>query len=313
MRRVVVTGSLAFDHVMNLPGKFRDHILPEKLHILNVSFLVDSLRTEKGGTGGNIAYNLALLGVKPKLVGALGKDGVSYKKWLQSTGIDVAGVKVFSDEKTAVGHAVTDNEDNQIWLFYKGAMSRSDKLPLGLTARTGLVVIAPNDPGAVVKYVDECVERELDYMYDPAFQIPHYSKAQLGRAIKNARIIVGNDYEVALMRKKLTISNKKIINMDQIWITTLGSKGSVIEQGKKKWRIPAAKPKNTSDPTGAGDAYRAGFVAGYLRDLPLSVCGKMGSVCAVYTVEKYGTQTHRFTLSSFKRRYSENFSKTLSL
>ncbi len=307
MRSIVVTGSLAFDHIMNMPGKFKDHILPDKIHMLNVSFLVDTLRKEFGGTGGNIAYNLALLGIKVELVAGLGKDGGEYRQWLMKNGIGVDEVRIFDDVYTASGFVITDKMDNQIWSFYGGAMRKATKLPLQLIkAKPDLVVVAPNDPKAMIQYAKECQKRNWDYLFDPAFFIPTLPKADLRMAIEGAKIMIGNDYEIALLRDKRQATSYKL-QVSRIWITTLGEKGSVIEQGGKKWKIPAAKVKNTSDPTGAGDAYRAGFLAGYARSLPLDICGRMGSVCAAYTVEKYGTQTHKFSLEEFRQRYRENF------
>ena len=313
MKQVVVTGSLAFDQVMNMPGRFADHILADKLHILNVSFLVDTLTTQRGGTGGNIAYNLALLGVPTRLVAAAGKDGAGYKTALSKAGVDVSGVRLYKGERTATGFAIADRDDNQIWAFYQGAMKRARALPLGRVGKDALVMIAPNDPKAVVGYVRECVKRELTYVYDPAFQIPHYTKGELKVGLGKATVVMGNDYEIALMRQRAQMTEREFFSKDRIVVTTLGAKGSWIRQGRKKRKIPPAKPKNSSDPTGAGDAYRAGFVAGFARGLSLDVCGRMGSVAAVYTVEKYGTQTHRFGLKGFKMRYKRNFGKGLGL
>ncbi|MBI4035200.1 MAG: carbohydrate kinase family protein [Candidatus Chisholmbacteria bacterium] len=304
---VVVTGSLAFDHIMNLPGVFTDYILPDKIHKLNVSFLVDTLRKEFGGTGGNIAYNLALLGIKVELVATIGKDGDEYISWLANHKVDISGVRKFNDILTASGFVITDKQDNQIWNFYGGAMRKASQLSLqSIKVRPGLVTISPNDPEAIIQYVKECQESDWEYLFDPAFYIPTLSVEDLTMAVKGARIVVGNDYEVALLRDKLQATSYKP-QANQILITTLGDKGSTIRQGNKQWRIPAVKVKKIVDPTGAGDAYRAGFVAGYIRGLPLPVCGRMGAVGAAYTVEKYGTQTHKFTLKGFQRRYEANF------
>jgi len=306
---VVVTGSLAFDHIMNLPGVFTDYILPDKIHSLNVSFLVDTLRKEFGGTGGNIAYNLALLGIKVELITAIGSDGDEYVSWLAKNKVGIEGVKKFSDVLTAAGFVITDRKDNQIWNFYGGAMRRASKLQITRNkkqTRPDLVVIAPNDPQAMIAYAKECQERNWEYLFDPAFYIPTLAKDDLAMAVNEARIVIGNDYEMEMLKRKVN-SNQLSVNSNQIQITTLGEKGSMIERGSKKWKIPAAKVKSVVDPTGAGDAYRAGFVAGYLQGLALQVCGRMGAVCAAYTVEKYGTQTHKFNQKEFKRRYEANF------
>lgn len=308
MSQVVVTGSIAFDQIANYKGKFCESINPKKLHVINLSFLVDTLRVEEGGTGGNIAYSLALLGCKPRLVGSVGKDAKDYAERLKNVGVDVGGVGVVK-ERTAMGYVTTDKQDNQIWAFYKGAMEKVQ--PIILTGSDPvLVVIAPNEPKAMVEYVNACIKNKWDFLYDPAFQIPVFKTAELRQGVKHAKMVIGNDYEVSLLRDRIQESG--IRNQDdQIWITTLGAKGCLIEQNGKKIKIKAAKPENTSDPTGAGDAFRAGFVAGYLKGLDLKTCGQMGSVCSVYTVEKYGTQTHKFSLSQFKRRYKLNYKKDL--
>lgn len=305
---VVVTGSLAFDHIMNLPGVFSDYIMPDKIHQLNVSFLVDTLRKEFGGTGGNIAYNLALLGIKAELVAAIGSDGDEYISWLVKNKVGTQRVKKFSDVLTACGFVITDRKDNQIWNFYGGAMRKALELSLqSIKVDPKLVVIAPNDPQAMIAYAKECQKRNWDYLFDPAFYIPVLANEDLNLAVIRAKIVIGNDYEIALLKRKIGPHFAKASWGKQIWITTLGDKGSVIKQGKKEWQIPAAKVKSVVDPTGAGDAYRAGFVAGYLQGLTLKICGRMGAVCAAYTVEKYGTQTHKFSRKEFKQRYAANF------
>lgn len=316
MRSIVVTGSLAFDQIMNMQGRFADHIMPDKLHVLNVSFSVDTLRKEYGGTGGNVAYTLALLGLRPRLVAALGEEDEAYKNRLEALGVDVSLVRIFAGEKTALGTVVTDRDDNQIWSFFLGAFARSHELSLFPRSSFGLelgnkdrdffVLIGPNDPKAGIKFVRECIKTRVPYMFDPAFQIPHYSKADLRLAVEHAEVIIGNDYEIALMRDKLQATSYKP-QATQVWITTLGKKGSLIRQGNLEYRIKAAKVQNPCDPTGAGDAYRAGFLAGYIKVRNLDVCGQMGSVAAAYTVEKYGTQTHKFTRKEFEVRYRNEF------
>ncbi|MBI2010015.1 MAG: carbohydrate kinase family protein [Candidatus Chisholmbacteria bacterium] len=313
LKQVVVTGSLAFDQIANFPGRFADHIDAKKLHILNISFLVETLRVERGGTGGNMAYTLALLGTRPRLVAAIGGDGEAYEKDLARVGVNVSGVRAFAKERTAMGFVVTDKDDNQIWAFYGGAMRRTSEVKLiGLTPES-LVIIGPSDPKAVVEYVRTCRLHKWPYLYDPAFQLPQYSRAQLRSGVLGAQIVVGNDYEIAQLKRLGSITKTELISRERVVVTTLGDKGSRIERGRKTWHIPAVKVRQAIDPTGAGDAYRAGLVAGFLRNLPLDVCGRMGSLAAAYTVEKYGTQTHRFTLEEFKRRYRENFGERLPI
>lgn len=312
--RVVVTGSLAYDHIMSMPGRFSDHIMPDKLHILNVSFIMKTFRREFGGTGGNIAYSLALLKIPTLLVATAGNDFGSYKKHLKGlSGLDTKGIEIYKNTQTAQGFVTTDRDDNQIWGFYEGTMKYAKNQNLYKILKKGdFVVVAPNDPIAMMKYAVQSAKSDTPYLFDPAFNITHFDLKNLKFAVKNCRILIGNDYEVELICRNLKTTKAVLTNDKQILITTLGSKGSEIKS-TKTIRIPPAKPINTCDPTGAGDAYRAGFIAGYFRGLSPEVCGKMGSLCAVYTVEKYGTQTHKFTTKEFTKRYKANFREDLTI
>lgn len=306
--KVVVTGSLAFDFIMNFPGKFSDNILPDKIHKINLSFLVNRLSKGRGGCGGNIAYNLSLLGVKPILVGILGRDGREYVRWLGRRGVDVRRV-VISKKMTAMALVMTDRDDNQLAAFYPGAIGQRQLSLKEIGEGVDLVIIAPNPTKLMAKYVAECQAFGFDYLYDPGMQLPRLTKEELVGGVKGAKIVVGNDYEMEVITSRYEIRNTRY--GDQIWITTLGKEGSVIEYQGKKIKIPAAKPLGESDPTGAGDAYRAGFVWAWLQGLSLEKAGRVGGLLAAYTVEKYGTTTHRFTMKEFRRRYQENFDEPL--
>lgn len=319
---VIVTGSLGYDYIMDFPGRFADRIMPDKIHKLSLSFLVDKLSKQFGGTGANIAYTLKLLGVEPWLLACAGDDFDSYKKHLEKHGISTKGIAVHKGSTTSSYFVITDQDDNQIGSFFVGAMKYARDLSLAsqdivLRGKTmsynNFVVIAPTDPRAMVKYVKECRAGHLAYLYDPAFQIATFTPDELKEGIEGAAILIGNDYEIALIEGRIAVSHEELLMMTPVVITTLGAKGSVIETTKEAIHIKPAKPKNTSDPTGAGDAYRAGFLAGYLRKYDLIICGQMGSVAAVYTVEKYGTQTHTFTKKEFINRYKENYDRTIIL
>jgi len=310
--RLIVTGSLSFDHVMSMPGRFKDYLMPEKLHIINVSFLMDTFRLDKGGTAGNQAYSLALLGLKPILLGSAGKDFFEYKRHLDKAGVNTSRIKMYRKQVTATGFAMTDKNNNQVWGFYSGAMKEDAHLSLLDKAKENdFVVLAPTDPRAMEKYVDECCQIKCRFLFDPAFQTPRLKINKLKKGALKAKIVIGNDYEIALLLKRLKLAKRQLLKPGKILITTLGSKGSIIETKEARYKIPIAKPDNSSDPTGAGDAYRAGFLAGYLRGLSLPESGRMGSLAATYSVEKSGTQTHKFSLSSFKRRYKINFNHEL--
>lgn len=305
---VVVAGTLGFDYIMDFPGKFADRIMPDKIHKISLSFLVHKLQKNFGGTAGNIAYSLNLFGVKPIIISSAGNDFLPYKKFLEKNKITTKNI--FIDKRVTTGSyfVVTDQDDNQIGSFFAGATINNRNLSL---TKGTFAVIAPNDPAAMNKFVNECRKKNIPYMFDPAFQIDNLTPEKLCWGVSGATIFVGNDYEISLVEKKLKITHAQLLKLARIVVTTLGNKGSVIETGNKKSVIKPAKPKNTSDPTGAGDAYRAGFLAGFLKGLPLKTCGQMGSVASVYTVEKYGTMTHNFTIIDFAKRYKENFHEEL--
>lgn len=308
---IFITGSVSFDQVMSMPGRFADYLQPEKLHILNVSFLMETFSRHFGGTGANQAYTLALLGFRPKLAATVGTDFGSYRSHLIKAGVDLSLVKKVKD-KTATGWAMTDRDNNQVWGFYSGAMKQANKLSLKNELRTeDWLMITPNDPRAMVNYARQAAKVKANYLYDPAVQIPRFSREELAQGIAGAKIIIGNDYEIALLVKNSGLSEAKILKGNRILISTGGIKGSLIMTSREKILIPIAKAKSAVDPTGAGDAYRSGFLAGYLKALPLAVCGRMGALAAVYTVEKFGTQTHHFNLTQFKKRYKVNFGHEL--
>jgi len=306
----VVTGTLGYDYIMDFPGKFVDRIMPDKIHQLSLSFLVDTLQKQFGGTAGNIAYTLKLLGCEPFLIAATGKDFSEYMKFLKKRSLQTSGIRVFKDANTSAYFVVTDMDDNQIGSFYLGATKHADTLSL---IKAEFVVISSNTPTALASYVKQCVAKKMRYLYDPAFQIGELPIDELRDGITHAEIFIGNDYEIALTEKRLNISHTQLLGMVPIVITTLGSKGSRIESHGKIIEIGPAKAKAVVDPTGAGDAYRGGFIAGYLRKFDLQTCGQMGSIAAVYTVEKYGTITHSFTKPAFEKRYKDNYNQVLSL
>lgn len=311
---VVIVGSLGFDYIMNFSGLFTDRIIEEKIHSLSLSFLVDSLKKQFGGTAGNIAYTLNLLGITPYILACSGNDFAPYKAFLKRKHIPDDYIKQYKDESTSSYFVITDLSNNQIGSFYVGAMKHSPSLTVASIKKPiDFVVITATDPKAMVKAVNECQTLDLPYMYDPAFQIATFTPEQLQTGISKAAILIGNDYEISLIEEKLEISHEELVAMVPILITTLGSKGSIIETHKEAIHIKPAKPIGIVDPTGAGDAYRGGFLAGYLRTLPLEICGQMGSIASVYTVELYGTQTHTYTKRSFLRRYEEHFTGRIPL
>lgn len=306
---ILVTGSLAFDQIMDFPGEFKDHIHADKLHILNVSFLVNTLRKGFGGTAGNIAYTLSLLGITSEVMGTVGDDFSPYRIFLNKHHIGTKFLKILKSEKTSSAFGITDKKDNQIWGFYTGADKLSHNLSISkIKDPIDLAVIAPQNPQAMLKFAIEYQDKKIPYLFDPGMQLPWFEKASLLKAFTGAKIIIGNDYEISVMEKKTGIGNlHSLAGKNKIIITTLGDQGSVISFAKDKIKIKAAKAESVVDPSGAGDSYRSGFLAGYLRHFDLKICGQMGSLAAGFAVEKYGTSNHRFTLKEFSQRFKENF------
>ena len=306
--KVFVTGSIAFDYIMVFPGKFRDHILPEKMHILSVSFLVESLRRMRGGTAPNIAYNLALLGQKPTVVGTVGEDFAEYRSWLESHGVDTSGIKEIHNLFTASCFINTDLQDNQITAFYPGAMSHASTLSLKDLDATpdDLVVVAPNDPQAMARHAEECVELGIPYLYDPSMQAPRMTADELNAGFKGAKMLTGNDYEFGMMSEKLGITEDELRRRVSITVMTRGEAGALITVDGVEFDIPPAKPNEVKDPTGAGDAFRSGLITGYTLGMPWDVTGRIAALTAVYAIEHAGTQEHSYTIDEFKARYREN-------
>lgn len=310
---ILITGSLAFDHIMNFPGVFRDHILPDKIHMLNVSFLVPEMRKSFGGIAGNISYTLALLGCKPAILGVVGSDFSTYKEFLEKNGVNTSYIWESKAHFTSTAFGITDSENNQIWGFYTGADDISDSLSLDLVKEPiTFGIVSPQKPETMLSMVRQYKKKNIPFLFDGGMQLPWFSKDHLLEAFASALIIIGNDYEMTVIEKK--IGKKEFDNLSgngKIVITTLGAHGSRVVKGKESLQIPAVavSPK---DPAGAGDAYRAGFIAGYLSNVPLSSCARMGCVAASYSVEQYGTTTHTFTKKEFEKRYFDTYKERLN-
>jgi len=295
---------------MDFPGRFSDHILPGKTHLLNVSFALNGVKESFGGTAGNIAYNLALLGERPKIVGAAGSDFGKYKKWLKKNKINLEHIKIAPDCSTACAYIMTDKADNQITGFYGGPRGLTPLPPFTRGAKA-IAIVAPDIVARMVEYVKIFKRRKIPYIFDPGQQITSWGARQLKWAVNGAKALFGNDYEIQLILNKLKINFSRLEKLVEVLVITRGEKGSEIYHQGKKIKIPPAKPKNTSDPTGAGDAYRAGFIKGLVMGWPLEKSGRLAALTAVYTVEKYGTQTHRFSWKELGERYRKNFNDKL--
>jgi len=309
VRRILVTGSIAYDYIMVFPGRFRDHILPEKIHILSVSFLVDSLKRMKGGTAANIAFNLALLGERPVLVGTVGEDFGEYRQWLDGHGVDTSATKVISGDFTASCFINTDLQDSQITAFYPGAMSKAATLSLLECDATpeDIVVIAPNDPAAMARYARDCTANHIPYLYDPSMQLPRMTADELKEGMAGAKVLAGNDYEFGMMAEKLGLTEEALRKAVPVTVMTRGEAGALITADGVEYEIPPAKPARVTDPTGAGDAFRAGLLLGMKRGFSWDVTGRVAALTAVYAIENAGTQSHSYTPAEFAARYNENY------
>ncbi|MFC1878867.1 carbohydrate kinase family protein [Chloroflexota bacterium] len=314
---ILLTGSVAFDYLMRFPGYFKDHILPDRLDSISISFLVESMKRQRGGIAPNIAYTLALLGEKPRLWAAVGEDFDDYRVWLESKGIDTTGAQVIPDVYTASFFVNTDLSNAQIASFYPGAMGYAAQLSLNTIGsdRPDLVVISPNDPEAMNLYVDECQQLELPYIYDPSQQIVRLTSDDLRKGILGAHALFVNEYEAALIKKMTGWSPPQIQaeNPDILIVITLGENGTSIYKGTESFEIPVAPPNQIDDPTGVGDAFRGGFLTGYSHGLNLEICGHMGALAATYCLESDGPQGHCYSVRGFVERFSAIFGNAEAL
>lgn len=315
MKNIIVTGSLAFDYIMDFPGSYEDHILPEKIKTLSISFLVDNYSRNFGGVAGNIACNLGLLKQLVTIVASAGKnDFQEYEKHLQKVSVDTSAINLVSDDFTATASIITDKNNCQITGFYPGAMRQDSKLSLkSLPTEHAFLVIGPTVPEAMHNGIKEAKELNMPYLFDPAQQIPALQDETLEAGVDGADIVIGNDYEIALILEKIGFTKEQLLEKTKILVTTLGSEGSAIETRKEEIEVGIARPNGIVDPTGAGDAYIAGFIAGYTRQLPLQICGQLGACVATFAIERYGTQNHTFTMKQFNDRYREAFGESLDL
>jgi adenosine kinase len=309
--KIAVSGSLAYDRIMDFPGCFTDHIISRQIQQLNLSFSLSSLRQSFGGTAGNIAYNLALLKEKPIILGIVGSDFYSYKKWLKAKKIDSSRIKVVRGATTATAHIITDKQDNQIAAFYPGPDFKNYACVASRLKNITLAIIAADDKKRMMAYAAAWRKNKVPFIFDPGQSLTTFSGKELKAALQGAEVLIGNDYEIKLVAARLKISRPQLIKKIKILVVTKGGKGSEIYQAGGKLVIKSAKPLNTCDPTGAGDAYRAGFIRGLLSGCDLKTCGQLAGLVAAYTVEKFGTQTHSFTMKELVDRYRKNFKERL--
>ncbi len=311
---VIVTGSVAFDYLMRFPGHFVEHLIPDRLKRLSVSFLVDEMRRVPGGCGPNIAYGLALLGERPMLLASAGRDAEDYREALAAAGVDVSGLVVHPDVFTASFFVSTDQDQNQLASFYTGAMARARELSVADVAGGdgSLVIISPNDPVAMERYAAECRRSSIPFLYDPSQQVARLSGEDLLEGMRGAAMLIVNDYELGIVSQKTGLSPEALEDRVPVLVATHGAEGSTISAGKAdrpgRFAIPAARLESEAvDPTGVGDAFRAGLVRGMRLGLSWEAAGRMGSVAAVFGLEAPGPQPPRYTVGDFIERYERNF------
>jgi len=318
--RVIVTGSVAFDYLMRFPGHFVEHLIPDRLKHLSVSFLVDDLRRVPGGCGPNIAYGLALLGERPLLLASAGQDALSYRETLAAAGVDVSGLVIHDDLFTASFFVSTDLDQNQLASFYSGAMARARRLSIAeMNVEAGsLAIISPNDPEAMERYTAECRELSIPFLYDPSQQVARLSGEELLEGMRGAAMLIVNDYELGIVSQKTGLSREALEDLVPVLVATHGAEGSTISAlgpgGRKRHTIPPARLEAEAvDPTGVGDAFRAGLIRGMRLGLSWEIAGRMGSVAAVFGLESLGPQPPAYPVEAYLSRYERNFGREPAL
>ncbi len=305
---ILVTGSIAYDYLMRFPGRFKEHFIADALSNISLSFLVDDMTKHWGGVAANIAFTLAKFGLKPKLMGTAGRDFGDYRQWLEGNGVDCSTVVQRDDVFTASFFANTDEDNNQLAFFYSGAMllARHYSIADVLTEKPDLVIVSPNDPDAMINLTDECREREIPFIYDPSQQVPRLNGDELKRGMRGAHLMVVNTYEATVICDKTGLSLDDLREAINVLIITASERGSTVYADGDEIQVEAFAPRQILDPTGAGDAYRAGLIAGMARDLPLRMSARVGALCATYALECVGTQNHDFAPAEFVGRFRDH-------
>ncbi len=305
---IFVSGSLAYDRIMDFPGRFADHILPEKIHILNVCFMVNGMTERFGGTAGNIAYNLTILEEAPVILATGGRDFGPYQEWLVKLGLPLAGIRLIPQEFTAGAYITTDLSDNQITGFNPGAMKHPSEFAFdGVEPGKALAIIAPGNLEDMLVYSRYYKSIGLPYIFDPGQSIPAWQGPDLQEMTTGALALIVNDYELEMLQKKTGLDMAGLQRCTEVIITTRGEEGSEVLTPAGTEAVSAVRARQVQDPTGAGDAYRAGLLKGLALKLPWGAAARIGSVLASFSVEQPGTQEHRVTLTEVRERYAETY------
>ncbi|MBQ0725559.1 MAG: carbohydrate kinase family protein [Cycloclasticus sp.] len=303
----LVCGSMAFDTIMVFPDKFQNHILPDKVHMLNVSFFVPQLRREFGGCAGNIAYNLHLLGENALPMATVGQDFGPYADWMTKTGVNQRYLTVLDDEFTGQAYITTDMDDNQITAFHPGAMGRSELNKVPSDAGIKIGIVSPDGKAGMIEHAEQFVAAGIPFIFDPGQGMPMFDGDELKVFIEQATWVTLNDYEAAMLQEKTGLSPHEIAEQVEALIITKGAEGSLIYTGGKRLNIPAAKAAAVVDPTGCGDAYRGGLLYGLLNSLDWKVTGRIAGLMGAIKIAHAGTQNHVVTLDELKAQYAEQF------
>jgi len=303
----LICGSIAFDTIMVFHDKFKHHILPDKVHMLNISFLVPEMRREFGGCAGNIAYNLKLLGGKPLPMATVGRDFESYAAWLEQCGVNTHHIKVLENSYTAQAFITTDEDDNQITAFHPGAMSFAHENRVGEADGVTIGIVAPDGRDGMLAHAQQFVEQGIPFIFDPGQGLPMFDGADLMRFVEQATWVTVNDYEAQMLEQRTGKSPHELAEMVEALIVTRGAEGAHIYTGGHRLEIPAAEASAVTDPTGCGDAFRAGLLFGLMNNYDWETTGRIASLLGAIKIAHHGTQNHRFTLEEFKAMYNEAF------
>jgi len=310
---IAISASLAYDHIMNFPDSFKNHIMPDQLHILNVSFAVDRLERTWGGNSANIAFPIKMLGLEPLIISAVGTDGKDYLEHLQKHNISTEYIKVDDKQLTASAYITTDADDNQITAFFGGPLAKASEININeLKDKIKLMIIGPTHKDTMIKHLKEASESKIETVFDPGQQIIAFHKTELRKMIGQSDFLIGNDYEMKLLQDRTEWDMQEILKNVKVAITTLGERGSVVTtKDNEVIEVGSCPVRSCDDPTGAGDSYRSGFFTGYQLGMNWKVCAQMGAVTAAYAVEEYGTQI-KFSIKDFCSRYESAFEEKLN-
>ncbi len=303
----LICGSIAYDTIMVFHDQFKNHIIPDKVHMLNVAFLVPDMRRETGGCAGNIGYNLKLLGGEPKIMATVGRDFDPYADWFEQCGIDTRHIKVIDNSYTAQAFITTDRDDNQITAFHPGAMSFAHENRVEDAEGITIGMVSPDGRDGMIEHARQFVEAGIPFIFDPGQGLPMFDGEDLKKFIEQATWVAVNDYEAQMLEERTGMSPHEIAEHVEALIVTRGGEGSHIYTRQHRLEIPSAPVREVNDPTGCGDAYRAGLLYGLMNDLDWETTGRIASLCGAFKIEQHGTQNHRFTLDEFKARYKDAF------